>query len=131
MKVTIDPATLEDAVNEKLGEAIVEALGSYKVRDAVASSLSDSMVGGVIKESIDRAMEAIDTESLVSSLAVQIQRTTTAAVCTCISEGFIETILNLRGIADYDTEKRQLARAELLAEWRTPERGPVPREHTR
>lgn len=116
MNVTIDPQAMEAAVNERIGEAVDQALGGWEVKKAIADVITAQVAHGLIAEAIEAAVAKMDKGALATALAHEIERAATAATVGILREGFVDVVCKLRGITDYQTgyaEKRAKITAEL------------------
>lgn len=116
MNIKINQESVDRAINENINDAICNALKSYEIEKAIADRISDSIASGVIAKSVDKAITQMDSDALTNALAEQIQRTAIASTVTIMRSGFIDTVMKLRGISEYDEAKRTKARAEIGAE---------------
>lgn len=116
MNIKINQELVDQAINQNINDAICKALKSYEIEKAITDRVSNSIASGVIAESVDKAITQMDADALTNALAEQIQRTAIASTVSIIRDGFVDTIMKLRGVSEYDEAKRAKARAEISAE---------------
>lgn len=115
MNVTMDPKQLEESVNKHIGSAVEKALGSYDVQNAVKEVICEEVAVGALREAVQEAVAKMDTDSLSTALAEQIERTATAATVRILREGFVDVVCRLRGVSEYSDEGKR-RRKEIAAE---------------
>ena len=116
MNITIDQEQIDAGINQHINAAVLNALSGWEIKDAISKKITSSVANETIGKAIEKAIEQFDTETLTQALAEQIQITTTKAVTKIIKTGFIEVLMKLQGIPDYDDKKKDAARERLEAE---------------
>jgi len=116
MKLELDQNQIEIAINEKINSAVVEALSGYAIKQAIATTVTESVANGSVAEAIKQAVAKVDKTRLVEALAAQIERTTTACVCRLLETSFIDMMMNLQGYQSFQTKERAEFAANMRAE---------------
>lgn len=116
MEIKLDDTSVQDAINSQLGRAVGDALGGYDVKRAIEVRMTASIAHGIIGEAVDIALKGLDVNNLAAILGAQIARAVTGSTVRILTEGFIEILLNIKKIPEYDHEKRERARQEILAD---------------
>jgi|GEM_PF-4004235 len=117
MEIRIDEAMVQEAIDEQTTGAIKSALTGHKLQSAIGDMVEKALVPGVMAQAIESAISKIDLDSLSQSLADEIARSTTKVVQRVIQEALVGITLKIRGIAEFDHEKWNRARAELMAQF--------------
>lgn len=115
MDIKLNEEELQEAINSKMNKAVENALMDYSIQKVIAEKITQSFACGVIGEALDKALASMDVTELTTVLAKEISKATTRAAVHILTDGLIETLLNLRKIPDYDDKKRSAARMELAA----------------
>ena len=121
MKIEIDQAIIEEAVQETALKAFTDSLSGWEVKTALGKVLNEQIADGleVVGEALRLAMERINLSSLATALAGEMERAATAAVVGILQVAFVETVLRLRGVNLYHQDEatakaRALVKAELF-----------------
>lgn len=120
MNIELDPASIQAAINDSVAKAVSNALGSYDVTKAIGTTVTASVVDGVIARALEKAVSSVDSDALVASLAAEIQKATTSAVVLTLREGIVTVVANMRKIS-IDTygngpKNRAALKAELFGQ---------------
>ena len=116
MNIELNPASIQTAINDSVAKAVANALGSYDVTKAIGTTVTASVVDGAIADALRQAVASVDTGSLVSSLAAEIQKATTSAVVLMLREGIVTVVARMRGLSIDTYGEGPKNRAKLMAE---------------
>jgi len=117
MEIRIDESQIQSALNTQATAGIKKAFEGYGVRSAIEKVISDSVVPAIMTTAITSAAESIDIEVLTQHLAKQISISVTKGVQSILLETMVNIILDLRNIPEYEIEKREKERAEIISEF--------------
>ena len=114
MEIKIDEVQVQQALDEQATKGIKSAFEGYGIRSAIEKVIADSVVPAIITSAIEQAASSIDREQLAQHLAQEIARSVTRGTQAIIRETMVNIILDLKKIPDYERDKRDAARIEIL-----------------
>ena len=116
MQIEINQQTVQEAINSKINQAVVDAIGSYNVSAMISEKLAEFLSRALIIESIDKAFDNNTREKMVAAVSDQIIKTTVKSVNHVMMQTTAKMIVDMKGIQTYETEKYKKAMLEVLAE---------------
>ncbi len=119
MDLYIDEKVIETEMNRLATESVETAFSAYGIQDAIKKEVADKIVGRVLTQAIDCAVDRVDVEALTQELAKQLGRTMVAATISVLREQTVRTLFSLQGGHDYDDDNhahKDKIRAELKAQ---------------
>ena len=116
MELNLDEKVIQATMQEATTSAIRKALENWSVEERIRNTVADAVVGEVLTDAVTAAVKKLDLSALSDALAREIEKATTAFVVKSIREALVEVVLRVRGVRDFEDEKREKMRAELLRE---------------
>lgn len=114
MNIELSMDAIQQSVASKIEEAVAKAVASYGVQRAIEEKISDEATMGVVGQSVEDAVRSLDTSTLTTALAAEIQRAMTSAIVLVVEDAMCEIVMRLRKVPEYDDVKRAAARESIL-----------------
>ena len=115
MNINIDEKQLQEALDKQATTGVRNAMEGYAIRSAIEKAVAEAVLPDLIRTSVVEAASQIDIARLTQCLAKEMSRSVVKGVQAVMQDTMIEVILKMRGIPDYEREKREKARAEIKA----------------
>lgn len=116
MVIDLNDQEIQDGVNSVAVNAVKEGLKSYPVRSAIEQMVSKVIIEEVMGKAMIEAVGKIDLSTISNAMAKEIARSTVSSVQLVIRDALMSTVLKIRGISEYDSEKRRVAIEEIKKE---------------
>jgi hypothetical protein len=116
MQIQFDDTQIQAALDKAASDALANAFGSYASKSAMEEVISKAVIPEIISKALNDAASRVNVEALTVALASQIARTITGAAVCLMRSAAVEMILDLRKVPQYDDDKRNRARAEVIVE---------------
>jgi len=111
MQIKIDQSRIDEAINLSATKAIEAAMKSFSVTSAIGDSVTEEIASGAVSEAIRLAVTQVDTKTLTTHLAEEIQKSVTSVVVTILQEGLLDVVCKIRSIGDYsESDKKEKER---------------------
>lgn len=115
LNVGVDMGKVGEALQAATTDAIAARMASYEVKQAIATVVAREVAEGAVARALEAAVAGLDVGALTTRLAEELSRAVTGGMVNVIREAMADLVVRIRGIPEYDREKRDRARAEVLA----------------
>lgn len=109
MNIELNDQEIQEGINKSATEAVKNALKGYNVNKAIEDMVSNVIVNEVMANAIAEAAGKIDIKAMSDAMAKEIAKSTVSAVQLVIRDSLMSTILKIRGVPEYDHDKRKVA----------------------
>lgn len=107
MNIKIDEELIQNAIRASIQDAVSTAVKGYSVQSVIANAMASELTSSVVVQAVKDAVHRVDMDSMVESLAREIQRATIKAVVAVVQESMVEVIARLRGLSPYDDKDKR------------------------
>lgn len=114
MEINIDEKVLAEALDQQAVVGIKNAFESYQIKRVIEETIVKSVMPELITTAVCKAASLVDTERLTQCIAEEITRSVVKGVQGTIRTAMVNIMLDMRKIPEYERDKREAARLEIL-----------------
>ena len=106
MNIEIKHEDIAAAIQGTATKAIAERMASYEISSAIGKVVTAELAEGCMAEAVRLAVRDVDTASLTRALAVELQRSITAAMVSVLQSSAVEIVARIRGVESYASDRK-------------------------
>lgn len=110
MEIKLDSPELQEMLNAAILTHIQNAMTSYQVGSAIASSVGETFSNEFLNQLIHTAMKDVNVKELTKILTKELQISVVKGMKVLMQEALFSTVKKLRGISDYGEEEKEKGR---------------------
>ena len=115
MRLEVSDEQLQVIVQEQVAKALESGMGSYEFTNSVRDILVKAVDTNVIATAVQRGLDSVDNDVIAEMVSRTFMDMVSVSLRTLISTAFVEVLLRMDSIPEYDRDKREVRRKELAA----------------